>query len=373
MNPIRTQPATLTGRLPGRMKNRRQAAALDSRAATVAAALVATAVLAGCQTNEPKLLYAPDADGSVPPLVPASGETQPVASRLDAADDAVIIVAGSAAWIVGADKKFGLRVYDLAGRQQAELGVGYLNNVDAVELDDGNFLIAASNRTTRAIDLFTASPRGESLDVRTTASIPLELDDPYGLCMARLDDDVNVYVGDKSGQVERWRLDTEFRGRRTAVYEFESQTEGCVVDVADGTLYVGEEAAGIWAVRMHDGRKRMLDRVSSGRLVADVEGLDIYYGDERLLIASSQGDDSFVIYRLPGGEPLTKFRIGPNEDRSVDGATETDGVAVTARALAGHPAGLLVVQDGHNRRPPANQNFKLVDWRDIRELFDGKR
>ncbi len=335
----------------------------------VAALLAAAAILSGCQVNEPKRLAAATTDGSVPPLVPALRETQPVASSEDAADDAVIVVADDRSWIVGADKKFGLRVYDLAGRQQAELAVGFLNNVDAVELDDGSFLLAGSNRTTRAIDLFIAEPRGALLDVRVAAQVPLGLDQPYGLCMAALDDGISVFVGDQSGRVERWRIDGDLRGRRSAVYEFDSQTEGCVVDVTDGTLYVGEEATGIWAVRMRDGLRRLLDRVDAGRLTADVEGLDIYYGDERLLVASSQGDDSFVIYRLPGGQPLAKFRIGPNADLSVDGAIETDGVAVTARALPDHPDGLLVVQDGRNRRPPENQNFKLVDWREIRELL----
>lgn len=373
MTLIRSLTAVLTGGLPGRLPTRRRAAAIEGRAGTVVATLAAAALISGCQVNEPRLLSAPDADGSVPPLVPAFGETQPVASSQDAADDAVIIVGRRATWIIGADKKFGLRIYNLAGRQQAELGVGYLNNVDAVQLDDGSFLLAASNRTTRTIDLFTAQAQGELLDVRTATTISLELDEPYGLCMAGLGDAVNVYVGDRSGRVERWHIDEELRGSRTAVYEFASQTEGCVVDVTDGTLYVGEEAAGIWAVRMSDGLRRPVDRVSAGRLVADVEGLDIYYGDQRLLVASSQGDDSYVVYRLPGGQPLAKFRIGPNDDLSVDGATETDGVAVTAKPVAGHPSGLLVVQDGHNRRPPANQNFKLVDWREIRELLDTDR
>lgn len=335
--------------------------------------LAAMALAGACQVNEPKRLSAPVADGGVPPLVPAFGETQPVASSEDAADDAVVIVSGGRTWIVGADKKFGLRIYDLAGRQQAELGVGYLNNVDAVEIDDGSFLLAGSNRTTRTIDLFTARPDGALLDVRAAGAIPLELDDPYGLCMAGDEDGVYVFVGDTSGRVERWLVDDTLHGRRTAVYQFDSQTEGCVVDASDGTLYVGEEAAGIWAVHSSDGRRRLLDRVGAGRLVADVEGLDIYYGDQRLLVASSQGDDSFVVYRLPGGEPLAKFRIGPSDDLSVDGAIETDGVAVTAKPVAGHPAGLLVVQDGRNRRPPANQNFKLVDWREIRALTDSAR
>ncbi len=29
------------------------------------------------------------------------------------------------------------------------------------------------------------------------------------------------------------------------------------------------------------------------------------------------------------------------------------------------PQGMLVVQDGDNRLPPDNQNFKLIDWREV--------
>jgi 3-phytase len=170
--------------------------------------------------------------------------------------------------------------------------------------------------------------------------------------------------------LDRWKLAADFKGGSLVrSYRFASQTEGCVFDRVDSTLYVGEEAAGIWAVNIASGEKALIDAVGDGRLTADVEGLDIYYGSERLLIASSQGDNAYVLYRLPDRTPLTKFRITGNELRGVDGVTETDGVAVTALPLRGFPAGLLVVQDGHNREPMENQNFKLVDWRQVQDLL----
>ena len=55
-----------------------------------------------------------------------------------------------------------------------------------------------------------------------------------------------------------------------------------------------------------------------------------------------------------------------NPEAGIDGASETDGLAVTSADLGGaFSDGLLVVQDGRNRLPDAPQNFKLVPWHAI--------
>ena len=66
---------------------------------------------------------------------------------------------------------------------------------------------------------------------------------------------------------------------------------------------------------------------------------------------------------------MLKFSVTADADIGVDGAEETDGVAVTSRALPGYPRGLLVVQDGFNRMPNETQNFKAVDWRRVEALI----
>jgi 3-phytase len=56
------------------------------------------------------------------------------------------------------------------------------------------------------------------------------------------------------------------------------------------------------------------------------------------------------------------FEVGYNWEKMIDGASETDGLAVTSAPLGESlPNGLLVVQDGHNVLPKTTQNFKLVD------------
>ena len=327
------------------------------------------ASLAACQFDEQKALSLPDASGRDIPFVHATTETTPVKSPEDAADDSVILVADGDAWIAGTDKQFGLRVYELGGREIISLGVGRLNNIDAIRYEPGAYLLAASNRTEKSIDLFRAVAE-DGIEVTPVGRIPLEFEDPYGICMAPIDDadGHSVFVGDKTGRVQWWQVSGEAEGTLREEFRFDSQTEGCVVDRATSTLFVGEEERGIWSVDLSSGDRRLLDAVGAGRLTADVEGLDIYDGS--YLVASSQGDHSFVVYALPGGEPLVRFRIRANAEKGIDGASETDGVSVSTAELPGYPEGILVVQDGYNVDPDENQNFKIVDWREVARLIE---
>jgi 3-phytase len=99
---------------------------------------------------------------------------------------------------------------------------------------------------------------------------------------------------------------------------------------------------------------------------ADLEGVAIYpTGPETgYIVCSSQGVNQFVLLdRQPPHSHLGTFRIGAHE--GIDAVQETDGLDVTAAAVSGaYPEGFLLVQDGDN--PGATQNFKLVDWREIR-------
>jgi len=101
--------------------------------------------------------------------------------------------------------------------------------------------------------------------------------------------------------------------------------------------------------------------------------MDVYRkGDKAYLIVSSQGNDSYVVYQAEA--PYTyigRFRIGINAEKSIDGASETDGLTVSSADLGDeYPHGMLVVQDGRNMLPDDAQNFKYVDWDDIRQLFN---
>ena len=145
-----------------------------------------------------------------------------------------------------------------------------------------------------------------------------------------------------------------------------TQTEGCVVDPRSETLYVGEENVGIWTF---DARQRgpvlgrLAVKVDGTRLVADVEGLALAPQGRKggWLVASSQGDNAYVLYRLPDLGYAGRFRIAAGQFGSVE---ETDGIELKLGNFGpDYPAGLFVAQDGMNE--PAAQNFKLVSWAEV--------
>jgi 3-phytase len=294
-------------------------------------------------------------------------ETVAVASEGDAADDPAILVGESSVRLLGTDKRSGLALYDLTGAERAFLASGRVNNVDALHEEGNRFIAAASNRTEISLDLYSVD--AERIDL--VGRKHLELAEPYGLCMGQTPE-TSVFIGDKEGRIEHWVVDESLRLELRDQYLLQGQTEGCVFDPVDGTLYVGEEERGIWAFDLETGERQLIAAVDGSNLVMDVEGLDIYHATGaaegiRYLVASSQGDNSYLIYAIPGGEQLLKFRIVDDVDAGIDGTEETDGLAVTSAMLPGYPAGILVVQDGAN--VPARQNFKGVDWRKIQALL----
>ena len=315
------------------------------------------------------------------PSVHAVAETEPVNSPDDAADDPAIWVDTanpSRSLIIASQKKYGVLVYDLEGRLLQSLPAGRINNVD---LRDGFVLsgqrvaiIAGSNRSDQSLDLWALDPVTRQLRDVADGPLALGLADPYGLCLYRDvgDDSVQVIVNDKDGRVQQWKLVPRSNGRvgieKLREFRTASQPEGCVADDAAGLLYLGEEAHGIWRHAADASSTQapvLVDHTGAGgQLVADVEGMSLWQGENGTgyLIVSVQGEHAYAVYdRVPPNRYLGKFAIVDDPDSGIDGAQETDGLDVTSFNLgAPYEQGLLVVQDGYNTHPGANQNFKLV-------------
>lgn len=312
------------------------------------------------------------------PAVSASVQTEPVARFGDAADDPAIWVNRrdpSASRVLGTNKKQGLLVYDLNGKQRQWLEVGRLNNVDVrqdVRLDGSTRDIAvATQRDDLTLMVFEIDASGV---VREAGRIPTALPDIYGVCLyqpsART---LHAIVNDKDGRFEQYQLSLRkgvYAGRVVGRFKLKSQPEGCVADDARKRLFVGEEARGVWSLAADpaDRGEPELILATGPLLHADVEGLAIYAdGKQRYLVVSSQGNDSYVVLDAePPFRPRGAFRIGMDLNLGIDGAQETDGLEV----LAGHfgprwPQGLLVVQDGFKRLPDGPQNFKLVSFAEV--------
>ncbi len=318
------------------------------------------------------------------PSVTPRAETEPVASQQDAADDPAIWVDArdpAASLVIGTDKQQGLNLYDLEGRLLQSLPDGRMNNVD---LRDGfpvdgrsMALVAASNRTGKTISLYLLDPDTRRL-VPAGKPVPTGFKDPYGLCMHRDPaGEYFVFVNDSgNGRFRQWRISRvggAIIAERVREFLVGTQAEGCVVDDETGALYIAEEDVGLWryeAAASGGDRRREIDRVGgSSGLVADVEGVAVWQGrDGRgFVILSNQGTNSYAVYRREGDNAFVgQFQVVGDGSRGIDGASETDGLAVTSDALgSGFPDGLLAVQDGHNEPAGQYQNFKLVSWRAV--------
>ncbi|WP_228529695.1 phytase [Diaphorobacter caeni] len=315
--------------------------------------------------------------GSLPSVQP-SAQTAPVATAGDAADDpAIWLHPGDPArsLVLGTNKKQGLLVYDLQGKERQFLASGRLNNVDLrqrVRFGSETFdLAVATQRDDLSLVLYQIDGDGK---VQEAARLPTDLKDIYGVCLYQPPaGGLEAFVNDKDGRLQHYRItrdDVKWKGGLLRTLRLGSQPEGCVVDDSTGQLFVGEEDVGVWTTRADAAQATPLEPVLKvgDQLHADVEGMAIYHGSRgSYLIVSSQGNDSFVVmdaeapFRLRGA-----FRVGINAPLGIDGVSETDGLDVTSANLGGpYGAGMLVVQDGHKRLPDGSQNFKLVPWSDV--------
>lgn len=307
-------------------------------------------------------------------------ETEPVPNGGDAADDAAIWIDEadpSRSTIIGTDKKGGLAVYALEGSELQYLPDGRMNNVDlrpGFRIDGrSTALVVAGNRSDDTMAIYRVDPRTREL-VEVPAS-GTSVDAPVnGSCMYRsaTTGDFYSFVTSTSGVVQQWRL-VEQAGRvdakRVRAFRVGSRAEACVADDELGHLYVAEEVRGIWKYSAEPtaGARRVLVDATGprGHLVADVEGLGLAQKSRGrgYLVASSQGNDSFVVYERRGHNGyVSTFKVAPT--RAIDGVEHTDGIDVTLANLgAPFEEGVFVAQDDQNG--DERQNFKIVPWSSI--------
>src|SRR3546814_17256152 len=96
-----------------------------------------------------------------------------------------------------------------------------------------------------------------------------------------------------------------------------------------------------------------VERVADNPAIRDdLEGVGIYHlGDGRgYIVASSQGNDTYAVYRLDGGqEYMGSFAVVADPVRGIDGISATDELEVTSTNLGpGIDPGAKTAQDGPN-------------------------
>jgi 3-phytase len=334
--------------------------------------LIALALLAGCAARATRPVFSPAPTATVT----ARGETAAVGTaNADAADDPAIWrnpTDPAASLIVGTDKKAGLYVYDLAGRQRSFVDAGRVNNVDLRDMGPAGIIVAASDRNdplNGKAALFRLDPASATLAPLGTVSAGAG--EAYGICLYRDGAALWAFNVLKDGTIRQLALNlsgTAPAARLVRTMKLATQSEGCVVDDRTGRLYVGEEDVGVW--RFDARPDAPTTPVAVGKadgygIVADTEGVAIAAqgtGDGGYLVVSSQGDNAYAVYRLADDAYVGRFRIGAGR---VGATEETDGVELIVGDFGpAFPGGLFIAQDGHNL--PAAQNFKLVAWADIK-------
>ncbi len=321
----------------------------------------------------------PVAAAPVLPEVAALRQSDPVGRQGDAADDPAIWIhpeTPAKSRVLGTNKKQGLLAYDLDGKLLQELAVGRLNNVDVrprFKLGQQTVdLAVASNRDHNSLSLFSIDR--QSGELREVGEVPTPLKEIYGICLFQpASGEIYAIANGKDGTFLQYRLsapDGRVHGELVRQFKVDSQPEGCVADDQRQRLFIGEEDVGVWAVDARADQPATLTSVIKvgPQLHADVEGLALYQSDKHdYLVISSQGNDSYLVvdaeppFAVHGG-----FRVGLNAAAGIDGASETDGLEVTAINLGGPwSQGMLVVQDGRKRMPEQTQNFKFVPWAEV--------
>ncbi|MEV4284428.1 phytase [Nonomuraea bangladeshensis] len=179
----------------------------------------------------------------------------------------------------------------------------------------------------------------------------------------------------------------------------QAQVEGMVVDQNRDVLYAAQEDVGIWRMRADlTGTPVLVDKVKEygvpgtydpateectpgadpgfggHHLTADAEGLTIYYREDGkgYLLASSQGDDTFAVYRREGANSyLGQFRVGAGN--GIDGVEVSDGSTVLNVPLGDFDEGVFIAHDGVNTPAEGDReitNFKFTKWDDIADELD---
>ena len=339
-------------------------------------AILPLLLLAGCST----VASVPSQVASnVAPNVAAVAETDPVDTAADAADDPAI-------WrnprdpaqslVIGTDKKAGIHVYDLTGKRVSFTPAARLNNVDLRDLGAGRVIAAASDRADVAqahVSLFRLDTAARRLV--PIGRYPVGPGEAYGMCLWTRAKDKALFgfVVLKDGRIDQVRIELggDLAGpspRVTTVRSMKlgTQAEGCVVDDRTGLLYVAEEDVGLWRFAADSAAPTTatpIAQVDGKTLVADAEGLALAPSGRTggYLVASSQGDNAYTLYRLPGVTYAGRFRIAGGEH---DGTSDTDGIELTLGDFGpDYPKGLFVAQDGDNA--PDTQNFKYASWAQV--------
>ena len=273
--------------------------------------------------------------------------------------------------IIASDKSADrLFVYDLQGVTLQTITTSHPGNIDVRynfpfggELID---IIAFNDRAASKIRVYKVD-RVTRLLTRIDNDL-IATGENYGFTLYRSPFTQKVYgfTGPSSNTaVKQWELVDDGAGHVAGIGPLRqvqpgSVVEGMVADDETGMLYLSEENGGEWKYNAEPtggtaGVK--IATVGQNGLVADVEGVTIYYGPglSGYIILSSQGNSTFKVYDR---KPPHTFR----GTFSVTGTSSTDGCDVINVPLdATFTGGAFVCHNGSKSPYPD----ELLRWSDI--------
>lgn len=317
--------------------------------------------------------------------VQADYETDAVEASGDAADDPAIWVHpkdSSKSIIIATNKQGGLLTYSLKGKELSSVKVGKPNNVDvrynfSLGGEKIDFCAATDRANKNGMIIYKIDRETGALSDIAARDIHAKMKTVYGFSLYNNLKNGKFYalIVGTNGEFEQYELFDNGKGKIDAKlvrsFEVGSISEGLVADDEYGYFYVSEENVGVWKYSADPaaGDKRVLvDSVGKGNLIADVEGLAIYYGrgGKGYLLASSQGNNSYKVYERSGNNKFVgAFAI---DDGVIDGTNDTDGIDVIGFNLGKEfPYGIFIAQDGENMdgKVKKSQNFKIIRWEKI--------
>jgi myo-inositol-hexaphosphate 3-phosphohydrolase len=306
-------------------------------------------------------------------------ETAPVQSPRDAAGDVAVWVNSAhpaRSVVIGADRQGAVEVYDLTGQRLQRVGRP-AGSVGDVDLRSG-FSLGGETATLvgiggRGMAFYRLDPDSRRLaDVAARRFTDVRAEGAFCLYRSPVSGRFYAFAASNAGDLAQYELFDQggfVDGRKVRAFPLGSAAGGCVADDDSGRVFVSETGSGIWRYDAEPDaspvERHRVDRTGSGgHLVADVEGLALVRqpGGRGYLLASSEGDSTFAVYRRGKDQAWLGQREVVDGD-AADGCSDSDGIETVAADLgAEFPAGIFVCHDGRNTAPGAtgNQNFKYV-------------
>ena len=184
----------------------------------------------------------------------------------------------------------------------------------------------------------------------------------------------------KAQEFKLWKFDNDnLKLMSTFNNDNASESEGCVFDDENMTLFVSEEnARGIIRSYKLTNEFELKDMFKiddrQRNIVGDPEGLALYKTSKNdgYLVASSQGNNTFNIYqRNYPYDFISSFVVG--DSNLIDGVSDTDGIEIKNNYFnEDFPNGIIVVQDGKNTGNviKSKENFKYISLDQLQHILD---